>query len=138
MKIAVVLEVMWGATRKTRAPRWYKINPHNHSGKRLIKLLGHDDFMVTNACPEYVTAANEKGIADPAWLRENLRQYNPDMVLVCGGVARRTFFRDMVRPGSIIALLPHPAARGWTKAGIAAAAKALALKQDATLTMTGE
>ena len=47
-----VLDTMWGGSGN--APGMFRINPDNHSGRRLYWLLGHQDLLVTNACREYV------------------------------------------------------------------------------------
>lgn len=118
--IVAVLDVQWGGNR---AERWFQINPYNHSGKRLIKLVGHDDFVVTNACPQCVENANGRGTPDAAWLADNLRALKPRVVLVCGNVAQATFAPGMVPKGAKVFKLPHPAARTWTKAEIASWSK---------------
>jgi hypothetical protein len=120
VRIVAILEVQWGGRR---ASRWFQINPYNHSGKRLIQLIGHDRFDVTNACPECVSDANGRGKPDPVWLRTNLRLMNPDVVIVCGRVARETFKRNMVHDDAQVIHIPHPAARTWTKNAIKRTAK---------------
>ena len=127
-KTVAVLEVMWDWRMKTsaanpnylaEAPRAFRINPENHSGKRLYQLLGHDNLMVTNACPQLVTGAKGKGNPDAYWLRENLEQLWPySLLLVCGKVAQETY--DLVRNvnDARTLYLPHPAARQWTNRDI--------------------
>jgi hypothetical protein len=95
-KIVAVLESMWDWRQMTsgagyaEAPRSFRINPKNYSGKRLYRIVGADaDLHVTNACRELVGSASEHGKPDPAWLRENLDLLAPfDVLLVCGKVAR--------------------------------------------------
>lgn len=123
-RIVAVLAVQWGYPGDQVEP-WFHINPINHSGRRLIKLVGHGGFKVTNACPDIVYRADQQGTPDPAWLRHNLRCLRPDVVLVCGSVAQATFERDMVGPRTKVFKLPHPAARTWSKALIAQWAKRL-------------
>ena len=124
-KTVAVLEVMWDWRMKTsatnpnylaEAPRAFRINPENHSGKRLYQLLGHDNLMVTNACPQLVTGAKGKGNPDAYWLLENLEQLWPySLLLVCGKVAQETY--DLVRNvnDARTLYLPHPAARQWSR-----------------------
>lgn len=127
MKRAVaILEVMWDWRARTsaagyqeRAPRWFDINPHNFTGRRLHRWLEHfDDFKVTNACPQLVSSAKGRGTPDSAWLSENLIALQPfDLLLVCGRVAQETYKRaDAV--GARIIELPHPAARCWNRQGL--------------------
>lgn len=120
MKIVVVLEVMWGL-RGDPPLRWFNINPYNHSGRRLIDIVGHSDFQVTNSCPDVVYSASSRGTPDPEWLRRNLRVLQPDLVLVCGRVANATFKPDMVRRDAKVIVMQHPAARTWSRAKIVAA-----------------
>lgn len=115
MRIVVVLAVQWGYPGD-KVSRWFRINPFNHSGQRLYRLIGHFDFLVTNACPDIVYRADQQGTPDPRWLRRNLRALRPQVVLVCGAVAQATFERDMVPASTKVFKLPHPAARTWTKA----------------------
>ena len=120
MVIVVILEVQWGGRK---ASRYFQINPYNFSGARLIKLVGHDDFLVTNACPECVSTARGRGKPDAEWLAANLAMLTPNVVIVCGRVARATFKRRMVPRGAKVFHIAHPAARTWTKAALSRTAK---------------
>lgn len=118
--IVAVLDTMWG-DRAGRAPRHFKINPYNHSGKRLYRLVGERNahrLLVTNACRELVVNANQHGKPDPEWLADNLRRLNPALILVCGSIAQRTFERSGFiherHPYGVL-YIHHPAARCWTK-----------------------
>ena len=132
-KIVAVLESMWdwrqmtSGAGYTEAPRSFRINPHNYSGKRLYRIVGADaDLHVTNACRELVGAATQHGTPDPAWLRENLEILSPfDVLLVCGKVAQATYARSGYAFDHTLEI-PHPAARRWTPAAIAAAAARVA------------
>lgn len=117
-RIVVVLEVQWGYPGD-RPLRWFYINPFNHSGRRLIQLVGHMAFKVTNACSDIVYSARDRGTPDPAWLRANLKALRPDLVIVAGKVATATFHRSMVPAATRVLKMPHPAARTWSKALIA-------------------
>ena len=112
--IVVVLEVQWGYRGSTNGDRFFQINPRNFSGKRLIKLLGTDNFLVTNACPKLVASANGRGTPDASWLRANLLTLKPRLLVLCGKVAQSTFTVDMA-PDARVVRLRHPAARTWTK-----------------------
>lgn len=120
--VAVVLDTMWGwcGREPEQAPRWYRINPENHSGKRLYKLtgLGMRELLVTNICREVVSNPNQYGKPDKVWLRENLGLMDCSVLLVCGTRARDTFEqlnRVPVEVGRILKI-SHPAARNWTTA----------------------
>lgn len=118
-----VLEVAWGGG----AP-WFRINPRNFSGRRLYQLFGPHKFVVTNACPEIVGCADERGTPDPAWLRANLARLQPRFVLLCGRVAESTFAQDMVPSSCVVHTIPHPAARTWTNDQLAFQAAIIRLK----------
>ncbi len=122
-KIIAVLETMWDWRQQTssagykQAPRHFKINPRNFSGRRLYRIAGPDaNLLVTNACRELVGSASQHGKPDPAWLRENLDLLMPfDVLLVCGKVAQATY----AQTGFVFdrtVLMMHPAARTWTNA----------------------
>lgn len=129
-KIVAVLETMWDWRQMTsgagyrEAPRSFRINPQNHSGKRLYRIIGQDaDLHVTNACRELCASANHHGTPDAAWLKENLEILMPfDILLVCGKIAQKTYrdtgfvFENMIE-------MPHPAARMWTLAMIESTAE---------------
>lgn len=117
-KVVVVLEVMWGLPGD-RPLRWFSINPDNHSGRRLNSMID-GAYTVTNACSDIVHSARHRGTPDKVWLEANLRKLQPDVLLVCGKVAQATFSRSMA-PKARVLVLPHPAARTWSKASIAAA-----------------
>lgn len=118
-----VLEVAWGGG----AP-WFRINPRNFSGRRLYQLFGPHKFVVTNACPEVVDYACERGTPSPSWLRANLAKLQPTFVLLCGRVAESTFSSDMVAPSCMVHTIPHPAARTWTNDQLAHQAAVIRLK----------
>jgi hypothetical protein len=129
-RVVAVLETMWDWRNQTtsagyrkEAPRHFQINPDNHSGRRLYKLVGGADLVVTNACRELVCSAREHGVPDPVWLAENLQRLAPiALLLVCGKVAQKTFAICGFIPSAPVIEIPHPAARGyWTKLSIAAA-----------------
>jgi hypothetical protein len=119
------------------APRSFRINPDNYSGKRLYRLVGRDaDLLVTNACRELCGSANHHGTPDPAWLRENLELLAPfDVLLVCGKVAQATYVRSGHEFEHKIDI-PHPAARMWTQAMIAATAEQVKALAAGRLTET--
>ncbi len=125
--VVAILDTMWGG-EPGEAPRYFKINPNNHSGRRLYTLVGDAQLTVTNACRERVTSAKEHGTPDPDWLAENLiRLYDVrliDVLLVCGKVAQATYKAACPEGGWFrsvrVIYVPHPAARqGWTKEYIA-------------------
>src|ERR1700675_2254102 len=96
MRVICILDTMWGNSTG-RAIRFFPINLNNHSGRRLYKLLGYKEgqnLWVTNVCKYQVNHSAIHGKPDPEWLRENLEKFNPDLILVCGSVARKTFGLD--------------------------------------------
>lgn len=108
---------MWG-DRKTRAPRWFRINPYNFSGRRLHRLAGAGaELLVTNCCPIMQTSARDHGTPDAAYVAENLGRLEPfALLLVCGAVAQRTYAASGYNIGNAhLLILKHPAARTWTK-----------------------
>jgi len=115
-KAAAVLDTMWGFDGK--APAWFRINDFNHSGRRLYNLLGHKDLWVTNACREQVSHAKLHGVPDSEWLAKNLQRIQYDLLLVCGKIAQRAYTECMYKPNCVVLLMPHPAARMWSKAMI--------------------
>jgi hypothetical protein len=115
--VVAVLDTMWGE-RNARAPRYFQINPNNRSGKMLYRLVGpYRRLWVTNSCREMVNNARRHGKPDPGWLAENLRRLKPDLVLVCGKVAQKTFREacPMKWDGCDDISIPHPAARNWSQ-----------------------
>lgn len=129
-RIVAILETMWdwrGMTSDagyTEAPRFFSINPQNHSGRRLYKLVGPNaTLLVTNACRQLATSAQGHGKPDPDWLRENLEDLSRgdgfDLLLVCGKVAQAAFKVCGFKSRARVVEMPHPAARRWTKALIA-------------------
>lgn len=118
IKVVAVLEVMWGRP-KAVAPRWFKINPRNHSGRRLLYWTEGAELIVTNACKEVVASADQRGKPDHFWLMENLLELRPPVLLLCGGVAQGTFTRALESglrlPRTAVIRTQHPAARSWTR-----------------------
>lgn len=142
--VVAILETMWDWRQQTsgagysEALRFFRINPHNSSGRRLYKLVGDEShLLVTNACRELVSGPQHHGVGDPSWLGENLRildgeRYGPtgqqkpsgfptiDILLVCGKVAQKTYRACGYKPMfARVVEMPHPAARTWTRYEIA-------------------
>jgi hypothetical protein len=130
--VVAVLDTMWdwrGYTSSagySQAPRYFRINPANFTGRRLYKLIGpHNHLLVTDSCKELVTSSKEHGVPDPVWLYENIKLINRlhpiDILLICGKVAQKTFseilemVEDPLFHKARIIEIPHPAARTWTK-----------------------
>lgn len=136
LKVVAILETMWdwrGMTSSAgyrEAPRFFRINPQNFSGRRLYKLIGADaQLLVTNACRELASGPNHHGKPDPQWLADNLAEIEVrhpkaatiDVLLVCGKVAQKTFQQCGYKPQAARVIeIPHPAARRvWTQQYIA-------------------
>lgn len=132
VRVVAILETMWDWQQKTssagysQAPRFFRINPGNYSGRRLYKLIGPGaQLLVTNACKELVSSSKEHGTPDPEWLAGNLAEIEVnrtdsvaiDVLLVCGKVAQETFKKSGYKPLHARVLeIPHPAARQvWTR-----------------------
>lgn len=125
MKIVALLESMWGwggyNDAGEEAPRFFRINPDNHSGRRLYSLCGDAILMVTNSCRIVQRSANHHGTPDPEYVRENLGKALADgcnLFLICGKVAQDTYMKSGLRLDNVI-FMDHPAARRWTIAKIA-------------------
>lgn len=129
MRVVAILETMWDWRSKTseagysEAPRFFRINSQNYSGRRLYRLIGPDArLLVTNACRELATSAKGHGKADPGWLGENLTTldtsgHSINVLLVCGKVAQKTYRECGYAPTvARVIEIPHPAARAyWTQ-----------------------
>lgn len=132
MRVVAILETMWdwesatSAAGYKEAPRFFRINPRNYSGKRLYKLIGPDaQLLVTNACRELVSGPQHHGKPDSIWLAQNLElievrrpdSASIDVLLVCGKVAQKAFEQCTYKPKTArIVYMPHPAARQvWTR-----------------------
>ena len=143
-RVVAILETMWDWRKMTsdagylQAPRYFRINPQNHSGRRLYKLIGGPQgrLLVTNACRELATSAKGHGKTDPVWLAENLSLLDGatlqaeggrisgkpfDVLLVCGKVAQKCYRECGFTPAKAKVIeIPHPAARAyWTSQTIA-------------------
>lgn len=144
MRVVAILETMWDWRQQTssagyaQAPRFFRINKQNFSGRRLYKIVGPQaQLLVTNACRELVSGPEKHGNGNPTWLAENLPVYltakrplavihereeykNPfqpiDLLMVCGKVAQKTYRDCGFKPlWARVIEMPHPAARSWTK-----------------------
>ena len=135
-RIVAVLDTMWGTT-PGKAVRFFRIDPENHSGRRLYQLVGAGaNLRVTNVCKYMTDHATKHGKPDAFWLlEENLRKLEPiDVILVCGKVASKTYescgYVELTT--TQVFRIPHPAARNWTKALIKSVAGKIqkAIKQE--------
>lgn len=120
MKIVALLESMWawGGYNEPdeEAPRFYRINPNNFSGRRLYRICGDANIVVTNSCRFVQKSANHHGKPDPEWVRENLLQAHADgcnLFLICGKIAQQTF-EDIHLSYLPHIYMDHPAARRWS------------------------
>jgi hypothetical protein len=124
MKIVALLESMWGwggyNDPGQEAPRFFRINPDNFSGRRLYQLCGDANLIVTNSCRVVQASANHHGTPDPGYVRENLERAHADgcdLFLICGRVARETYQKTGLDLNSVL-FMDHPAARRWTTASL--------------------
>lgn len=115
----VILEVMWGAPDGART--LFQINPKNHSGRRLYKIMP-GRFLVGDACPGIVASPNMRGVPSVEHLESVFdyaigRGYTLPVVVIGGKIARATFEAMPHKPGiKRVMFMPHPAARAfWTK-----------------------
>jgi len=129
VKIVAILESMWDWRQATsgagyrEAPRYFRINPANFSGRRLYRIVGDANLFVTNSCRELCASANHHGTPDASWLRENLEILAPfSVLLVCGKVAQATYTKSGYEFARKLEI-PHPAARMWTNAMLDATTK---------------
>jgi hypothetical protein len=120
MKVVALLESMWGWRGYNEpgeeAPRFFRINPDNFSGRRLYRLCGDTTLIVTNSCKVVQASANHHGTPDPHWVKENISKAIEDgceLLLVCGKVAKETIAASGVQFEHVI-YMDHPAARRWT------------------------
>lgn len=118
-KFLVVLDTMWGG--KGISPSWFPINQYNHSGKRLYQLTNSrfPQVWVTNCCPEVVPNAKSHGKPSVEWLKSNLNLLTTSLkrlpLLIGGQIAASTYAKVSWHHEGPVFLLPHPAARNWTK-----------------------
>lgn len=123
--VCALLESMWGwrgyNDAGDEAPRFFRINPENHSGRRLYRIVGDANLIVTNSCRTVQSTANRHGKPDPKWVRENLLQAHADgckLFLICGKVAQATFETAFTVSDRNLTLnylyMDHPAARRWS------------------------
>lgn len=127
-QVCALLESMWGwggyNTAGEEAPRFFRINPDNHSGKRLYRICGDVNLIVTNSCRTVQLSASHHGTPDPAYVRENFKRAQLDgcdLFLICGKVAQATFeasFQPYNRLQFNHIYMDHPAARRWSNATI--------------------
>jgi hypothetical protein len=132
MRAVAILETMWDWRQQTsgagytEAPRFFRINPKNFSGRRLYRICGPNaQLLVTNACRELVSGPSHHGKPDPEWLAENLWEIERrrpdsapiDVLLVCGKVAQATYKACGYKSETARVIeIPHPAARFiWTR-----------------------
>lgn len=122
VKIVALLESMWGwggyNDPGEEAPRFFRINPENFSGRRLYRLVGDANLIVTNSCRFVQKSANHHGTPDPEWVRENLERAQNDgcdLFLICGKIAKATYESTGLNFANVL-FMDHPAARRWTKA----------------------
>lgn len=119
MNIVALLESMWGwrgYSEKGDVIRYFRINPDNFSGRRLYRICGDHNLLVTNSCRECQETANDHGKPDPEWVADNLKflaSEKMDLLLVCGRVAKETYQRCGFTFPRVV-FMDHPAARRWT------------------------
>lgn len=120
MNVVALLESMWAwrgyNDPDEEAPRYFRINRDNFSGRRLYTLVGDHNLLVTNSCRIVQRSANHHGTPDPVWVKGNLEflvGQQMDLLLVCGKVAKETYIASGFSFPRVI-FMDHPAARRWT------------------------
>lgn len=120
MNVCALLESMWGwggyCTPGEDAPRFFRISRQNFSGKRLYRICGDVNLIVTNSCRVIQESANHHGEPDPIYVAENLKKAltgGCDLFLICGKVALQTYKATGLNLPKVI-FMDHPAARRWS------------------------
>lgn len=139
-RVVALLESMWGWRRlhaaDAEAPRFFRINPNNFSGRRLYQLVGGDvNLLVTNSCRIVQRSANHHGTPDPSWVKENLERAQRDgcrLFLICGRVAKRTYELTCLSFDNVL-FIDHPAARRWTTEALGRETKRIARRLKGTV-----
>jgi hypothetical protein len=138
--IGVLLESMWGWGAYNdpgeEAPRYFRINPDNFSGRRLHRMCNGVSFLVTNSCRTVQESANHHGIPDPKWVADNLKFLESEgmkLLLVGGKIAKTTYekaltfpYSGLYIPGYTVIYMDHPAARRWSNATLDAMTEKIA------------
>lgn len=123
MRIVALLDTFYGwrgyHTAGAEAPRYFRINHENFTGRRLYRICGSHQLLVTDSCRYVVFSAREHGTPEPQWVAENLARLlivgRMDLLLVCGAVAKETYQRCGFEFSKVL-FIDHPAARRWTNA----------------------
>ena len=124
--ILAVLQNMWDPrSAGRRSPDLFVINPLNHSGQRLYKLISAEanperKLLVTNASRMITRKAAEGHFSPDLEALGRVLSLRPwSLVLVCGAVANAAFeaLPEEAKQNGVRHLsIPHPAARTWSKA----------------------
>jgi hypothetical protein len=135
VKIVALLESMWGWRGYNdpgeEAPRFFRINHDNFSGRRLYRLCGDANLVVTNSCRIVQQSANHHGTPDPEYVKENLTRAQGDgcdLFLICGKIAQDTYAKTGLDYDNVI-FMDHPAARRWTTAQLDAVTDQISRKR---------
>lgn len=127
--VCALLESMWGwrgcHDGGEEAPRFYRINRENFSGRRLYRICGDANLIVTNSCRLVQHSASHHGTPDPMWTAKNLVRAaidGCDLFLICGKVAQETYKATGLQLPKVI-FMDHPAARRWSNATLDAMTK---------------
>lgn len=129
--IVALLESMWGwrgYSEKGDVVPFFRISPDNFSGRRLYRICGDHNLLVTNSCRECQASANDHGTPDPQWVLKNLtflKDQKMDLLLVCGRVAKETYEKSGFTFPQVL-FIDHPAARRWSNASLDAMAARVA------------
>lgn len=101
-----------------RPPRFFVIDPQNHSGKRLYRVTDGWHLRVTNACPQWGTDPSHRGRTCLDSLERSIYAREWDALLVCGKQAHAAVDQLLERDpqfryeyGDRIVRMKHPADR---------------------------
>lgn len=115
IKILCVLQNAYSDNQRLRAFPFFKVNPRNKSGKRMIKICGEDnDMFFSNVCPDIYTNPKDKGKTDLEHLKSVLKSQNYDLYVVCGSQAEEAVEKVINQIKKPIIFMPHPASRSLT------------------------
>jgi len=118
MTILAILQNMWDPAR-TEAPNVFRINPRNHTGKKLYFICGQHELWVTNSSSKCAPCAKVRLPPDLLFLRRAILRRDWDCYLVCGNQARDSVHRLLAKDMEVlkqmkikpVVFMPHPAAR---------------------------
>lgn len=117
LRMLCIMQNAWGS-HNLKNIMFFRINPRNKSGKRMLNICGDNNVYFANVCPTVTEVSNGKGKTDLAHVKQIVFAQEYDLYIICGEQAKKAIGAAFEGSAGLnnksVIFMPHPASRSLT------------------------